>query len=168
MTFAWTRTLAATIAAATCLLPVAVAAAEPFRYVPSAAVVERLSTELARYARAAAREERSSPVRPAPSRELAYLLLEGLAAHGPAPEPLDAATIADLTAESSSPVLGGHDPRTRRTIVRLSPRLWIVFAETTVQDKALTFIEAVAVLYVKTRAGWTQRGSGTAAWPPSA
>jgi hypothetical protein len=133
-------------------------------YQPSDAVVERLSLELTRLERAAAAEERRSPDRPAPSRELAYMLLSGLAAQGPAPETLDADTIARLAGRTGSrpPLFTGRDPRERRTIVRCGPRLWIVFVETALQDKAGSFVEVLAVLYVKTGAAWQERGRGEA------
>lgn len=132
-------------------------------------IVRRLSLELVRFARAAAREERRSPNRPAPSREMAYFLLSGLAARGPAPEPLDADTIALLGRPAGPPpFLAGGDPRTRRTIVRSSPRAWIVFVKTDVQDKSGSFVNALAVLYVKANGGWLESGRGETAWamPP--
>lgn len=149
-------------------LPASVKAAEPERPrgAPTDAVVERVSVELARLARAADREERQSPSWPGPSREVAYLILSGLAARGPAPEPLDAETIARLHGLAGPPpFLTGHDPRSRRTIVRSSPRVWIVLVENEIQDKSGSYVEAFAVLYVKSSGGWTERGRGESAWP---
>jgi hypothetical protein len=161
------RYLAVMVATIWLLRPASVRAAEAQRPgdAPSDLVVEQVSAELARLGRAADREERRSPNRPGPSREVAYFILGGLAARGPAPEPLDAETIARLRGPAGPPpFLVGHDPRTRRTIVRSSPRVWIVFVESEMQDKSGTFVQALAVLFLKASGGWSERGRGETAW----
>jgi len=38
----------------------------------------------------------------------------------------------------------------------------VIARQIAIQDKAISFVETIAVLYVKTSAGWKERGFGSA------
>jgi hypothetical protein len=119
----------------------------------SPGVVAMLEAEVTRL-ESSARDE-PGPNYPRPSSELAFLLLEGLAARGAAVEEL---TEAEQLVFSMEP-RGG----TKASVVSIAPDARVVLEQTWKQDKSGSYTLKTATPFGRREGKWVRVGSGTAA-----
>jgi hypothetical protein len=115
-------------------------------------VLAAAETELARLSTQAKTE--AGPVHPAPSSEIAYLLLTGLASQGSTLNP---------TAENLSQLGITPSNNKRVQLFTVAADAWIAIGSVAIQDKSGYWTSKTATLYRRQAEKWVEAGSGSTA-----